>query len=91
MIKPILTEKSLQDAKHGVYTFWVTPSLRKPEIAKLVHEVFNVEPTKVRTINYKPVTKVNYMRRKSVKNGLKKAFVTLKKDQKIEVFGEAKK
>lgn len=90
-LKPILTEKSVQEAKEGRYCFWVPFSLGKRQIAKLINEVFGVKVKTVRTMNYKPKRKMNlWKRRPIVISSKKKAVVTLAEGEKIEVFGEGK-
>lgn len=89
-ITPILTEKSLNLAKNGVYTFWVSPFLNKNEIKMAVGEVFGVHVTRVRTINYKKSVSRNNRGRNVVVAARKKGLVMLKKDEKIDAF-EVKK
>ena len=89
-ITPILTEKSLNLAKRGVYSFWLNPSLNKNEIKKLVGEAFGVHVTEVRTINYKKSVYRNNRGRNVVEPARKKALVMLNKDEKIDAF-EVKK
>ena len=47
--KPILTEKSLQDAAEGKFTFEVELKADKKTITKAVKEEFNVDVLAVRT------------------------------------------
>lgn len=86
-IKPILTEKSLADAKSGKYSFWVSPSLTKYQIKKLISEIFEVQVDSVATANYKREEKRSVWRRKkSVKPARKKAVIVLKGKDKIDLF-----
>lgn len=87
---PILTEKSLGEAQKGNYTFLVDRKWNKGKIAEAVTKVFDVKVSKVRTINYKSVTKKNNLGRKRIIPGKKKAMVTLSGKDKIDLF-EAKK
>lgn len=87
-LKPVLTEKSLKDAKEGKYTFWVGRELRKPQIRKTLSEVFGVHVTSVKTINYKARKKTNFLRKKVTMRARKKAFVTLAEKEKIAIFDE---
>ena len=52
IIKPIITEKSMDSISSKRYTFKVAKDA-KPEIAAAVEELFNVEVAKVNTINMK--------------------------------------
>ena len=89
-IKPILTEKGLELAKSGKYCFWVPSGLTRHKIAKLIEESFGVDVTSTRTMNYRARVKTNMQRRKIRIKAAKKAIVTLKEKQKIDVFLSAK-
>ncbi|QQS38969.1 50S ribosomal protein L23 [Candidatus Woesebacteria bacterium] len=88
---PILTEKSLADAKEGKYSFWVDVNATKFKIKQLVKEVFAVEVVKIRTANFKGESKKTYTGRKKSIKPRKKAIVTLRGKGKIDVFDESKK
>ena len=53
IIKPIITEKSMDGISSKRYTFQVAKNATKPEIAAAVEEIFNVKVAKVNTINMK--------------------------------------
>lgn len=89
-LKPILTEKSLEEAKKGNYTFLANSGLTKHQIKKIVSELFNVHVKKVRTVNIAGETKKTIMGRKRVIQPRKKAIVTLAEKEKIDLF-ESKK
>ena len=84
---PVLTEKSLKEAKKGHYTFWVNPSLRKDDIRKLIERVFEVKVGDVHTMNFKGKQKRNFRGQTQSLKGRKKAVVSLK-EGKIEIFEE---
>ena len=90
-IKPVITEKSLSDAKEGNYTFLVDRRLNKYQIRQLISDLFGVDVVKVRTSNYKAGVRRNYLGKKVVTKAKKKAVVTLKEKQKIDLFEEKKK
>ena len=86
IIKPIITEASMDMIAEKKYTFKVAEDATKPEIAKAVEELFKVNVLRVHTINMKKQPK-----RLGVHFGYtsewKKAIVTLKPDSKsIEFF-----
>ena len=86
IIKPIITEASMDKLAEKKYTFKVASDATKPEIAKAVEEMFKVEVESVNTINMKRKPK-----RLGVHSGYtaawKKAIVTLKPSSKtIEFF-----
>jgi large subunit ribosomal protein L23 len=86
VIKPIITEKSMDGLQAGKYTFKVAKDANKIEIADAVEKLFNVEVAKVRTINCNGRTKrVGRFVGKTA--SWKKAIVTLTEDSKtIEFF-----
>ena len=91
MIKPIFTEKSLKAAKFGNYTFRVEPRMDKRRIAAEIGKIFGVHVTGVRTIKIGGEKGRNARGRNfSVKAG-KKAVVTLKEGDKLDIFEEGKK
>jgi len=85
--RPVISEKSLGDAKDGYYTFLVDRSARKQEIAKAIEQKFEVSVVDINTSNYKDLTKSQRRVRSTyVIPGYKKAVVKLKKGQKIALF-----
>ena len=86
IIKPIITEASMDNLAAKKYTFKVANDATKPEIAKAVEELFGVKVACVNTISMKKKPK-----RLGVHAGYtsewKKAIVTLTADSKtIEFF-----
>ena len=90
MIKAIITEKSTENAKKGIYTFEVAKNLTKDQIKKLISDIFKVEVIRVRTVNMRKRVRKNYMGRKIAVPARKKAAVVLKEGDKIDIF-ETKK
>jgi large subunit ribosomal protein L23 len=85
--KPHISEKSMYNASFGEYTFEVDKRASKEDIAKAVHEVFNVDVVRVRTITVKGKTKKSLKKRQTIKlTSWKKALVKIVKGQKIELF-----
>jgi len=87
LLKPLITEKSLAGVGARRYSFLVALSDTKPGIKKLVEKTFGVNVLSVRT---SIVPGKSY---RTGKRGLrayrpdhKKAAVTIKPDQKIELF-----
>ena len=89
-LQPILTEKSLEEAKKGNYTFWVDRSMTKYQIKKLVDGVFGVHTVRVRTMNVAGETKRTIIGRKRIIQSRKKTIVKLAAKEKIDLF-ETKK
>jgi len=91
MLMPILTEKSQNLVAKGVYPFWVDLPATKPQIAKEVAAFYRVKVKAVRTLRRRGERKVLPRFRREIKSPNRKlAYVTLAKDQKIEIFSTAK-
>lgn len=86
LLRPRITEKAVVGAdKNGVYVFEVMPKATKPQIMASVKAAYKVTPVKVRTAQIAP--KAVFVRgRHGVKQGGKKAYVYLKKGDKIELL-----
>ena len=83
-----VTEKAANlSANFNQYTFEVAPSANRIEVARAVAKVFNVDVINVNILNKKPKVKAYRSRRGKVgtKGGHKKAIVTLKEGDKIEL------
>jgi|TARA_B100001093_G_C26653348_1_gene938491 large subunit ribosomal protein L23 len=83
-----VTEKAANlSANFNQYTFEVAPNANRIEVARAVAKVFDVEVVKVNILNKKPKRKVDRSRRgkAGTKGGHKKAIVTLKEGDKIEL------
>lgn len=89
-IKPVLTEKSMKVAEDGTYTFKVDTSSTKHKIKRLVESVFDVKVAKVRTVNKIGRTKKTLQGKKRIIKPIKKALVTLKGKDTIDIFKEGK-
>ena len=86
VIKPIITEKSMDGIADKKYTFKVAKDATKPEIASAVEELFGVKVASVNTINMKRKPK-RYGVHFGYTTAWKKAIVTLTADSKtIEFF-----
>lgn len=57
ILKPVISERSIDLLPTGKYTFKVAKDANKVEIAKAVEQLFSVEVTKVNTMNCKGRTK----------------------------------
>lgn len=87
IIRPLITEKSMDGVADKKYTFEVAKDATKPEIAAAVEAMFKGAKVKsVNTMNMKPKTRrVRYVPGKTA--AWKKAIVTLTADSEtIEFF-----
>jgi len=89
IIKPIISEKSINNTTAGKYVFKVNKKSNKNQIAKEIESLYKVKVLKVNIINSKAEKRLVRGRFKSESKPWKKAIVTIKKGQKIEGF-EAK-
>lgn len=81
-----LTEKSNKlSAELGQYTFEVYPGANKHAIAEAVEKTFKVTVTRVNVQNYRGKNKRSRAGRPTMTSDYKKAIVTLKAGDKIEL------
>ncbi|MDD6279434.1 MAG: 50S ribosomal protein L23 [Ruminococcus sp.] len=86
ILKPVITEKSMDGLQAGKYTFKVATDANKTEIKSAVEKLFGVKVAKVNTMNCTGRTK-RVGRFIGKKSDWKKAIVTLTEDSKsIEFF-----
>jgi len=85
IVKGLLrTEKGADMMPLGKYLFWVDANANKVEISNAVENIYKVKVGKVNTINVKGKPKrVRYTM--GMTSGWKKAVVTLKEGNKIDV------
>lgn len=86
IIRPIITERSMDDMAYGKYTFEVDRRTNKTEVKKAVESIFDVKVAKVTTMNM-----IGKIKRQGLHSGKrpdwKKAIVKLTDDSKrIEFF-----
>ena len=90
IVSPRITEKSMANALGQQYSFVVHPEATKTEIRHAIEEIFKVNVVKVNTVNIGGKRK-SFARRGVRTEGhtkdYKKAIVTLKPGQKIELGG----
>ena len=86
IVKPVISEKSMDGITNKCYTFEVQDGATKPEIAHAVEEMFGVKVESVRTINVNKKPKRLGVHA-GFKSAWKKAIVTLTAESKtIEFF-----
>ena len=84
IISPNITEKSTSMSEFNKVVFKVNKNANKKSIKKSIEKIFKVNVIKINTINIKGKTKL-VRNKKSYKSGYKKAIVTLKKGQSIDL------
>jgi len=86
LLRPVITEKSMNMSGNNRYTFLVDLKANKFDIRNAIEMIFGVTVTKVTTVRIMGKTK----RRGRVygkRPDIKKAYVTLKDGDKIEIAG----
>ena len=84
ILAPHITEKATLLSEHNAVVFKVAGDATKPEIKAAVEALFSVEVTGVNTIVQKGKTK-KWKGTPYTKSDIKKAIVTLKDGQSIDV------
>jgi len=89
VLRPVISEKSMDETRRDKYTFAVHDDANKLQIKNAVQTLFKVRVLEVNVLTTKPKEK-SRNRRKSRVQGYtspwKKAIVTIAKGDKIEFF-----
>ncbi len=89
ILRPVISEKSMDETQRHKYTFAVHDDANKLQIAAAVAELFKVTVLEVNVSNTKPKEKSRNRKRGRIKgytSPWKKAVVTVKSTDKIEFF-----
>ena len=84
IISPIVTEKSTSLSEFNKVVFKVHRGSSKSSIKKSIEKIFKVNVVKINTIKLKGKIKM-VKNKKASKPGFKKAIITLKKGQSIDL------
>ncbi len=85
LIKPLITEKATNLGAENKYIFEVSKKANKIEVKKAIKSLYGVEPIKVNIINMGG-KEVRYGKTQGKTKDIKKAIITLKGDDKIDIF-----
>lgn len=85
LIRPLVTEKTTDMGIQGKYGFEVDKRANRIEVARAVEGLYGVRPTKVNIINVSG-KRVRHGRISGRTKNWKKAVVTLREGDKIEIF-----
>lgn len=85
IIKPLITEKASSLGAMNQYVFLVTAGATGPEVKKAVEATYKVKVATVRTINL-PSKMKRIGRNLFERPGIRKALVTLKKGEKLDIL-----
>lgn len=92
ILRPVISEKSIDEATRGKYTFAVHPDANKIQIKAAIEELYTSDKVTVVAVNVltkQPGTKSTGTRRGRISgrvSGWRKAIVTLAPGQKIQFF-----
>ena len=84
IISPLVTEKSTNLSEQNKIVFKVPNSANKKNLKNNIEKIFKVNVTKINIINKKSRIKITRGKKIRVK-GFKKAIITLKKGQNIDL------
>ena len=84
ILSPIVTEKSTNLSEQNKIVFKVPFKANKKNLKSNIEKIFKVNVTKINIINKKNKTKLTRGRKVKI-SGFKKAIVTLKKGQSIDL------
>ncbi len=85
LMRPLITEKVADLGMYGKYVFEVSPNANKVEIEKAIKKVYGVHPVKINIVNMGGKRR-RFGRVSGQTKDWKKAIITLKPGDKIEVY-----
>lgn len=85
LIKPLITEKATHLGAINKYVFAINPKMNKVEVKKAIRAVYKVDPIKINISNFSGKL-VRYGKTSGRTKAWKKAIITLKAGDKIEVY-----
>jgi len=84
ILHPVVTEKSTNLSEQNKIVFKVPSMANKKNLKKNIEKIFKVDVTKINIVNKR--TRIKITRGKKIKiKGYKKAIITLKKGQNIDL------
>ena len=89
ILRPVVSEKSMDETQRGKYTFRVHSGANKLQVKEAIEELFKVDVLEVNVSTTKAKEKSRNRRRGRIQGWTspwKKAVVTLAAGQKIEFF-----
>jgi large subunit ribosomal protein L23 len=85
IVRPHITEKATRSSEAGVYVFEIAQTATKYDVSKTIKEQYKVTPVKVSTVRV-PAQQTFVRGKRGTRAGYKKAYVYLKKGDKIEII-----
>ena len=87
--RPIISEKAAKLSEANGVAFEVAADATKEDVARAVQAIFNVKPTKVNIVVVKGQVKSFRGRNSGTQRTVKKAYVTLPADAKLDLAENA--
>ncbi|PIR03553.1 MAG: 50S ribosomal protein L23 [Candidatus Magasanikbacteria bacterium CG11_big_fil_rev_8_21_14_0_20_39_34] len=84
LVRPLVSEKTNTQESQGKYTFIISPTASKVEVKKAVQAVYGVLPSRVNISNVEG-KKVRSGRFTGRRNDYKKAIVSVKKGERLDI------
>jgi large subunit ribosomal protein L23 len=85
IVRPLITEKTMNQVEVGKYTFEVKQGANKVEVKKAVEELFNVKVVAVNMMNTQRKSR-RVGKYEGLRPAVQKAIVTLAEGYKLDVF-----
>ena len=85
LLRPLITEKATYLGALNKYVFAINPKMNKLEVKKAIRAIYKVDPVQINILNLSG-KKIRAGRITGVTKSWKKAVVTLKPGDKIEVY-----
>jgi len=89
LVRPIISEKSAKLSESNGVVFEVAPSATKADVARAMQAIYGVKPTKVNIVITKGKVKTFRGRSTGKQRDVKKAYVSLPADAKVDFAVEA--
>lgn len=90
LLQPVISEKAVQAAARRQYAFIVNAGARKEEIKKAIEQHYNVAVTNITTAQFRTSPRRQTKRRIENPGAVqKKAYVTLKEGQTLDLLGSS--
>ncbi len=83
LIRPHITEKATMSAESSVYVYEIDPKSTSNDVMKAFVEKYKITPIRINTVTI-PAKNVVVRGKRGTKSGYKKAYIYLKKGEKIE-------
>ncbi|MFQ6739740.1 MAG: 50S ribosomal protein L23 [Alphaproteobacteria bacterium] len=90
LLRPVISEKSAMISESNGIVFEIAPKATKSDVAKAVQAIYNVKPSKVNVVVTKGKVKTFRGRSTGTQRTVKKAYVSLPADAKLDLSAEVK-